>query len=728
MIPPRKLFLVALFSLLLMPFSRAFGAEAGVTNRVNELTFTSTKTYVDPFNEVELNMIVTAPDGTRQRVPAFWAGGNSWRCRYASPQVGAHQWITECSDAGNRDLNGVEGTLELKLYDGDNPLYKHGFLRVASDKQHFEHADGTPFFWLADTWWMSLTKRLPWPEGFKTLTADRVDKGFTVVQIVAGLYPDMPAFDERGANEAGFPWTKDYSHINPAYFDMADRRIAWLADHGIAPCIVGAWGYHLPWLGVDKMKQHWRYIVARYSAYPGFWCIAGEADMPYYLAKDKAHDAEFQKTGWTQICSYVHSIDPLHHPVSLHPVDLSRTQVTDPAVLDFEMLQTGHGDRASIPPTLALVHQSRTSLPTMPTINSEVCYEGILGTCHEDLERFMVWSCLLSGTAGHTYGANGIWQVNEPGRPYGKSPHGGTYGPTPWNEAMVLPGSRQTGLAKKLLERFDWWTFEPHTDWATYATADASLQPAWGKWIWFPEGDPSVAAPVAKRYFRKSFDLPADAKIESATLWLGVDDRFSAFVNGKPVGARTGWESPQPMNISALLVPGHNVLAVEAENLPASVAANPAGLIASVRIKTSDGKDISIPSDSSWLSTQDVKATDWTSPNFDDHAWSPAMEIGPYGRMPWGQFTSHPIYGPFAAGIAGKVRVIYVPDPAVLRVEHLENDVKYRAKFFDPSTGDTTDIGDVQADAQGNWTIALPVASSHASDSVVILEHADWNA
>src|SRR5438128_4943039 len=36
--------------------------------------------------------------------------------------------------------------------------------------------------------------------------------------------------------------------------------------------------------------------------------------------------------------------------------------------------------------------------------------------------RFMFWACVLSGAAGHSYGANGIWQVNRPGQPYGPSP------------------------------------------------------------------------------------------------------------------------------------------------------------------------------------------------------------------------------------------------------------------------------------------------------------------
>ena len=56
------------------------------------------------------------------------------------------------------------------------------------------------------------------------MAAARKAKGFSVIQIVAGLYPDMPAFDPRGANEAGFPWEQDYARVRPEYFDRADER------------------------------------------------------------------------------------------------------------------------------------------------------------------------------------------------------------------------------------------------------------------------------------------------------------------------------------------------------------------------------------------------------------------------------------------------------------------------------------------------------------------------
>ena len=439
--------------------------RSAMRNCMTEWSYSSGRTYADPFNEVELDVICTGPDGEEQRVPAFWAGENVWRVRYASPKVGVHSYRTECSDTGNADLHGQAGKLEVAPYEGENPLFKHGPLRTSQDQRHFEHLDGTPFFWLGDTWWMGLCKRLGWPGEFQQLTADRVAKNFSVIQIIAGLYPDMPAFDERGANEAGFPWELDYARINPAYFDMADLRIDCLVRNGLTPCIVGCWGYHLPWLGVEKMKQHWRNIVARWGAYPVVWCLAGEGSMPYYLSESKEEDRVFQKKVWTELGRFLRRTDPYHHPVTIHPSTAARHTVDDPSVLDFDMLQTGHGDRRSLPNTVKLALESYATEPRMPMLNSEVCYEGIGEQCRQEVQRLMFWVSVLSGACGHTYGANGIWQVNRREQPYGPSPHGMAWGNTPWDEAAQLPGSMQLGLAKRLLERYQWWRFEPHPEW-----------------------------------------------------------------------------------------------------------------------------------------------------------------------------------------------------------------------------------------------------------------------
>lgn len=450
-----------------------FGEERFATSGVaTEWSYTSGKQYADPFNQVEVDAIVTLPGGREERVPAFWSGGSTWRVRYAAPAPGAYHVRAAATDAANRDLNGQPFTLTVEAYSGHNPHFKHGVLKIADDQRHFAHADGTPFFWLGDTWWMGLCKRLSWPDGFETLTEDRLRKGFTIAQIVAGLYPDMEPFDERGANEAGYPWEREYARINPAYFDEADVRIQHLADSGLAACVVGFWGYFIPRMGMTKVKQHWRYLVARWGAYPVVWCLAGEGTMPYYLSKTPEQDAETQKHGLTELARYVHSIDAHHHPVTIHPSSSARACVDDPSVIDFDMLQTGHSDRESVPNTIETINRELAVSPRMPVLVGETNYEGIAEASREEVERFMFWSAILTGAGGHTYGANGIWQVNTREKPYGLSPHGHSWGGPAWDIAAQLPGSRQIGLGKALLTRYSWWKLEPKPE---------MVEPHWNK-------------------------------------------------------------------------------------------------------------------------------------------------------------------------------------------------------------------------------------------------------
>ena len=435
-------------------------------NLVTEWSFASKTRYDDPFNDVQLDVLFTDENGEERLVPAFWAGESIWRVRFSAPNPGVYRYRSICSNVRDADLHGLEGEFLVAPYRGANPLFRHGRLQVSENRRYLCHSDGKPFFWLGDTWWMGLCKRLTWPKGFHTLALDRVEKGFSVVLIVAGLYPDMPAFDERGANEAGFPWDTDYSSINPDYWNLADRRISHMVDLGLTPCIVGCWGYHLRLMGIEKMKAHWRNLIARYGAYPVVWCLSGEATMPYYMSETKDEDVESQKKGWTDLTAYVRETDPFHNVVTIHPTSVGRDQVEDPSLLDLNMLQTGHSDRDCLERTIKSIVAEYDRDPRMPVLNGEVCYEGIGEACRQDVQRLMFWSCVLNGACGHTYGANGIWQVNTREKPYGPSPHGMSWGNVPWEDAAQLPGSSNLGLAKGLLERYEWWRFEPHPEWA----------------------------------------------------------------------------------------------------------------------------------------------------------------------------------------------------------------------------------------------------------------------
>ena len=327
------------------------------------------------------------------------------------------------------------------------------------------HRDGTPFFWLADTWWMGLTTRLAYPEDFETLAEDRRRKGFTVVQIVAGLYPDMLPFDERGKNEGGFPWDEQFTQINPLYFDMADRKIISLIEHGITPCIVGSWGFYMKFAGKEALKRHWQYLIARWAAYPVVWCVAGEANMAFY---DEACPMEEHlrqsRRDWNEMTAFIKEQDVFRRLVTIHPTSYGHEQIEDESLLDLDMLQTGHSGPFSLAPTMQMVRKA-VSQKRLPVIDSEVCYEGICGSSYADVQRYAFLSCIFLGACGHTYGANGIWQLNDKNCPYGVSPHGAQWGSTPWQEAYQLPGSRQIGYCKEYLMKFEWWRFEQHPEW-----------------------------------------------------------------------------------------------------------------------------------------------------------------------------------------------------------------------------------------------------------------------
>ena len=433
-------------------------------HRMTEISLAAARCYSDPFNDVALDVVFRAPDGSEQVVPAFWAGEDIWKVRYAPAQVGQYRYRSQCSNPADGGLHDQAGELEVRSYEGSNPLFQHGPLRVSGSRRHLEHVDGTPFFWLGDTWWHGLTDRLGWPGDVQTLAADRAAKGFSVVQIVAGLLPELVAnrfWSEWSANAGGWAWEEGFSRINPRFFDEADLKIEHLVRVGLVPCLVGAWGYYLKYVGVERMKQHWRYLVARYGAYPVIWCLAGELNMPVYDSRRREEESRELKAGWTEVARYLREVDPYHHPVTAHPSRPdSREMVEDETLMDVDMLQTGH-NYASLEPTIRYVQDCVARWPRYPVLIGEVCYEGEYGSNWQDLQRFFFWTSMLSGCAGHTYGANGIWQANTPQRYFTGIR---TYGDASWHEAMQLPGSGQLGLGKRFLEHYPWWQLEPRQE------------------------------------------------------------------------------------------------------------------------------------------------------------------------------------------------------------------------------------------------------------------------
>ncbi len=439
---------------------RWFAPDHVPRNAVCELEFIAKQDFDDPWRQLQVDFEFIDPDGTERIVPAFWAGGRSWRVRYSSPLEGTHRYSASVRGERECGLEDVSGEVSVVGYDGVNPLFLHGPPRVGPNRRHLSYADGTPFFWLGDTWWSAMTSRFRWPSTFRAIADDRAKKGFTVVQLVAGLVPEFTPFSPAMASEGGQPWRDGGAGpINPDYYSVPDLKIDYLVSKGIAPCIVGGWGYFAELLGRERVMQHWRYLVARYGAYPVVWCIAGEVDLPV------RHDAPLadqvppseQVAIWEDASRLVARTDPFRRVRTVHPCPAftyaSSEVFSSSELFDLDMLQTGHAGRNSVPRTMQHLRRA-VERASAPVVNGECNYEGIFDSNWQDMQRFLFWSHMLSGAAGHTYGTMAISTFNakdDPSEPLSRvSIH---Y----WEDAINWLGAAHVGVGKSILEALPWW-------------------------------------------------------------------------------------------------------------------------------------------------------------------------------------------------------------------------------------------------------------------------------
>jgi alpha-L-rhamnosidase len=184
-----------------------------------------------------------------------------------------------------------------------------------------------------------------------------------------------------------------------------------------------------------------------------------------------------------------------------------------------------------------------------------------------------------------------------------------------------------------LLGQSDW-----HGKWIGWEHGEKTNDFGGATWIWFPEGNPADSAPVATRYFRHVFELPADQPVSAATIEITADDQFHLFVNGQAAGSGEGWGSPRKIAIGAFLKPGKNVLAVVARNVGNNP--NPAGLVAKLKVEFAQGTPLTLNTDESWKSATNSQAG-WQALAFDDTTWVNAKPLGEYGTQSWGIIGSN---------------------------------------------------------------------------------------
>jgi hypothetical protein len=460
-----KILFVKLFLLFLLSKSVCAQQMFTQTNQVLEWSYYSSKIYNDPFNEVELYAEIISESGKKQMLPAFWSGNNKWSFRYSNHESGKFTFKTLCNDNKNKSLHNQSGAIDIQPYDGKNQLLKRGAVKISGNNRYLEHQDGTPFFWLADSWWHGMTTRFKWPEDFVHLTQDRISKGFSVIQFAIAFPCDIVPFDPRGMNEAGNPWDEAWLSINPAYFDYTDQRVQYLVDQGLVPNIVGVWGYYIKFAGAEKLKKHWEYLIARYGAYPVSYTLCGESTLAWYddLGTRWDEEKEIFREEWSKVAAHIKKKDPYQRVLTVHPGPNSGNflPIKEMEHIDMVMLQSGHNGYFTLPVSSAAVDKGLSMYPDKPILHGEVCFEGMEGKSLADVQRYLFWSNMLKGTAGFSYGVEGIWQFNTLNERFGPSPGGNVWGNEPWEIASQYLGSKHVGVGKQILEELEWWRIQP---------------------------------------------------------------------------------------------------------------------------------------------------------------------------------------------------------------------------------------------------------------------------
>jgi hypothetical protein len=198
------------------------------------------------------------------------------------------------------------------------------------------------------------------------------------------------------------------------------------------------------------------------------------------------------------------------------------------------------------------------------------------------------------------------------------------------------------------------------------------------KWIWFKEGNPALAAPAEKRYFRRVLVLEGGTEIQSARIVMTADNEFELWVNGRRAGGGDDFTHTYMLDCTRLLVPGTNLLAVLGVN--AADFPNPAGLVGNLVIKYRNGRTVQVPTDGQWEASITAQGN-WKSAIAAPAAWEPAMELGAVGMEPWGNVDHDAgplklIY-PSVDAIAGLMRKLGVPPDFDYQTQSGEHSLRY---------------------------------------------------
>ena len=470
-----------------------------------EQSFKSSVAYSNALQEATLTAVFTSPLGETNQVYGFWDGAKTWRVRFSPNQPGRWLFRTICSDGSNQGLHNQQGEFTCTAATGQNRFNQHGPVRVARDRRHFEHADGTPFFWLADTVWSGplVAHFSDWDFYAKARSAQQ----FTVAQ-----WTVAPGQDRK--KQTAFAGS-DSIVINPEFFQRLDAKVDTLNRAGILSAIVPlselvSQTDSAAEIPGDQVALLFRYIVARWGADPVAWLLCPDG------ANQRTKTERWKKIG--------HAVfgEARHAPVVLYAGEgrelLDRFR--DQNWVDVFGYETA-GDLAA----QGFANEWQKE-PIRPLIPFAPCENGInprtkkrFGS--DEVRRAIYWSLLLAPPAGVSYGGEGVMDWDERREVEGQESEVSGQRPDDlpaWHKALFMPAAKQMKYLAKLMGSVDFWRLRPQPNFLA-SQPSGSSQP------------PNVAA-------------GSEAK-DLSLIYLPQDRTLEIFLAALPASPSIGWFNPR---------------------------------------------------------------------------------------------------------------------------------------------------------------------------------------
>ena len=402
-----------------------------------EVEFNSQVKYGNAYMDVDVWIELKKEGSSSEvyRIPVFWDGGNVFRVRLVPTSPGKWTWkvINETVENADRSFIGRSGSFTAVAANVSSNPNKRGFIRVASNNRTLEYADGTPFFYTADTSWSALTEVFGFSKAntisgisFQNYISTRKGQGFNGLNVIASfpndsyteLWAEKTHHKKTGPNgenpfELKSTGKVDYLKIKPEYWQSVDKRMQHLSDQGFVTLFETVRRSELWYLGTTQEKNAFynyvRYLWARYGCYNMIFSWVHHDSQSSIYPKWKQIVSDANSKLYSKMGDYRMPYGQPRTAMSFN-TSLNNWNKDIPTALDIQNVSNAERDETMHEWLRNIYHQQ----PAKPALNLEPFYPGWglhsgneinAGMDDTTMAQMQMYGSVLSGgLAGHAWG------------------------------------------------------------------------------------------------------------------------------------------------------------------------------------------------------------------------------------------------------------------------------------------------------------------------------------